>query len=59
MAAALLSLWILQDSSLAGEPPPRQVAAEIKALTGAHTRMAWLQDGDENVHSWGCGGPRR
>ena len=55
MAAALLSLWILQDSSLAGEPPPRQVAAEIKALTGAHTRMAWLQDGDENVHSWGCG----
>jgi hypothetical protein len=38
-----------------GSVPAQQVAAEIRELTGAHTRMAWIQDGDENVSSWGCG----
>jgi len=33
----------------------KKTAADIKALTGAHTRIAWAQDGDDSVHSWGCG----
>ena len=35
----------------------KKAAAEIRELTGAHTRIVWLQDGDENPAPWG-GGPK-
>ncbi|HUT61899.1 MAG TPA: hypothetical protein VNA25_29020 [Phycisphaerae bacterium] len=33
----------------------RKTAAAIRGLTGAHTRITWLRDRDENVNSWGFG----
>ena len=34
----------------------RQIAADIRELTGAHTRIVWLQDAGEDPSPWG-GGP--
>jgi len=33
----------------------KKTAASIRELTGAHTRIVWLRDRDENVNSWGFG----
>ena len=34
---------------------PRKLASDVRELTGAHTRIVWLQDGGEEAAPWGAG----
>ena len=54
LAVAVLA-WGWPAGGMAAEKAGKDAAAEVKAMTGAHTRIVWLQDGDENAAPWGGG----
>ena len=57
LGLAAFALFAIPARGVCGENAAagKKLAADVRELTGAHTRIVWLQDADEKPHVFGAG----